>query len=59
MQAIKEQVPGAERLLFAGKDLHDTSTLAACGIPKEATIDGVCSGGGGVPEVVLRNQRKA
>jgi len=48
MQAIKEQVPGAERLLFAGKDLHDTSTLSACGIPKEATVDvlGRLFGGG-------------
>ena len=48
MEAIKQRVPGAERLLFAGKNLHDTSTLAACGIPKEATLDvlGRLFGGG-------------
>eukprot|EP00277_Geminigera_cryophila_P022040 CAMPEP_0179461068 /NCGR_PEP_ID=MMETSP0799-20121207/43903_1 /TAXON_ID=46947 /ORGANISM="Geminigera cryophila, Strain CCMP2564" /LENGTH=377 /DNA_ID=CAMNT_0021263519 /DNA_START=42 /DNA_END=1175 /DNA_ORIENTATION=- len=48
VEAIKQRVPGAERLLFAGKNLHDTSTLAACGIPKEATLDvlGRLFGGG-------------
>ena len=49
VDSIKERLPGAERLLFAGKDLHDTSTLDACGITKEATIDvvGRLRGGGG------------
>jgi len=48
VEAIKKLVPGAERLLFAGKNLPDTSTLAACGIPKEATLDvlGRLLGGG-------------
>jgi len=48
VEAIKDRVPGVERLQYAGKNLPDTSTLAANGIPKEATLDalGRLFGGG-------------
>ena len=48
VESIKERLPGTERLVYAGKDLDDGSTLAANGIPKEATLEalGRLFGGG-------------
>ena len=48
VESIKERLPGTERLVYAGKDLDDGSTLAANGIPKEGTLEalGRLFGGG-------------
>ena len=44
---VKERIPGAERLVFGGKDLPDHATLAECGVPRDSTIDALprCLGG--------------
>ena len=46
---VKERVPGAERLVFGGKDLPDHATLAECGVPRDSTIDALPRCRGGAP----------
>ena len=46
---VKERIPGAERLVFGGKDLPDHATLAECGVPRDSTIDALPRCRGGAP----------
>ena len=48
VKAIKEQIIGAERLVFAGRDLDDGATLGEYGIKKEDTIESMMRAKGGM-----------
>ena len=46
---VKERVPGAERMVFGGKDLPDHATIAECGVARDSTLDALPRCRGGAP----------
>jgi hypothetical protein len=48
-ERVKERVPGAERMVFGGKDLPDHATLAECGVARDSTLDALPRCRGGAP----------
>jgi hypothetical protein len=49
VEMVKERIPGADRLVFGGKDLPDHATLAECVVPRDSTIDALPRCRGGAP----------
>jgi hypothetical protein len=48
---VKQRVPGAERIVFGGKDLPDDAALAECGVTRGSTLDALPRCRGGAPTV--------